>query len=302
MNRTAIFDSQRFTFVESLTALDSNSVTIICQDENGARFSCSSKAWEEHAEIMAPLYAGASVTNKSSTDDKIALFRTLFNGRNDVYAKRWINLKTGQSGYTPACKNEWISGVCNKKSVSCGRCLNRDLLPLTDEVIYRHLEGKDENARDVVGLYPMLIDETTHFLAIDFDDEGWCEDVTAFIAACEEFGLSPAIERSRSGNGGHVWFFFEEPVPASKARKLGTGLIYYAMEHRANIKMKSYDRLFPNQDTLPNGGFGNLIALPLQGHARRLGNSVFLDSHFEPWPDQWAFLSCLQRLSFARVG
>lgn len=301
MKNAAVFDGHRFTFIEALASLDSNDETVICQGENGARFACPRKVWEEHVEIAASLFTEASITNKSSTDDKIALFRSLFSGRCDVYAKRWFNVKTGQSGYMPACKNEWVSGVCNRKTISCGRCPNRDLLPLTDDVIYRHLEGKDEYARDVVGLYPMLPDETTHFLAIDFDDEGWREDVAAFIATCEKYGLQPAVERSRSGNGGHVWFFFGEPIPASKARKLGSGLISNAMDHRANIKMKSYDRLFPNQDTLPNGGFGNLIALPLQGKARRIDNSVFLDGQFEPWPDQWAFLSCIPKISPERL-
>lgn len=143
----------------------------------------------------------------------------------------------------------------------------------------------------------MLPDETTYFLAIDFDDMGWREDVAAFCAACSEFSLTPAVERSRSGNGGHVWFFFREPVTAVKARRFGSGLLSRAMEHHANLKMRSYDRLFPNQDTLPKGGFGNLIALPLQGMARRAGNSIFTDSQFEPWPDQWAFLSCIEKLS-----
>lgn len=296
MSEHAIFDDCRYTFEESLSMLGSEGEMVICQREDGTRFACPREIWEAHSATV-PAFSNASVTNRSSSEEKILLFRSLFRGREDMFAKRWHNLRTGQSGYSPACRNEWAADLCNKKVVSCGNCPNRDLLPITDEVIYRHLEGRDEHARDVVGLYPMLQDETTCILAIDFDGEGWQEDILAFCAACLEYGLSPAEERSRSGNGGHAWFFFSEPVSAVTARKLGSGLLSRAMERRATLKMKSYDRLFPNQDTLPKGGFGNLIALPLQGKARRAGNSVFVDEQFEPWLDQWAFLSCMEKLN-----
>ncbi len=301
MNITAIVDGHKYKFIESLTALGTEGETVICQDESGMRFACSYVMWEANHEKEASLFAEAEITNRSPSGVKVALFRSLFCGHSEVYAKRWYNPKSGQSGYSPACKNEWVQGVCNKKAVPCGRCSNRELLSLTDEVIYRHLEGGNEYARDVIGIYPMFQDETTDFLAVDFDDDGWREDVSAFIAICSELNLSPAVERSRSGNGGHVWFFFSEPVPAAKARKLGSGILSRAMERRANINLKSYDRLFPNQDTLPKGGFGNLIALPLQGKARRSENSVFIDSQFEQWPDQWAFLSCVDKLSDAQL-
>jgi superfamily II DNA or RNA helicase len=296
MNRTVTIDGHLYTFIESLAVLGTDGGVVICQDESGARFACPRDIWDIYSGNVIPSFEETKVTNKSTSDEKIVLFRSLFCGRSDVYAKRWYNIKTGQSGYSPACKNEWVQGICNKKAVSCGSCPNRDLLPLTDEVIYRHLEGRDEHGRDVVGLYPMLQDETTHFLALDFDDVGWREDVAAFRMACSKFSLLPAVERSRSGNGGHIWFFFREPVSAAKARALGSGLISRTMEHHATLKMKTYDRMFPNQDTLPKGGFGNLIALPLQGRARRLGNSVFINDQFEPWPDQWAFLSSVEKL------
>jgi superfamily II DNA or RNA helicase len=300
MNGHAIFDGCLYTFEESLSTLGSEGEIVICRREDGTRFACSLKIWEEHAEHVSA-FSDAKITNRSSSDEKIALFRSLFRGREDLYSKRWHNLRTGKSGYSPVCGNEWAAGLCNKKAVSCGNCPNRDLLPVTDNVIYRHLEGRDEHARDVVGLYPMLQDETTYILAIDFDGEGWHEDITAFCTACSEYGLSPAVERSRSGNGVHAWFFFSEPVSAATARKLGSGLLSRAMEHHAALKMKSYDRLFPNQDTLPKGGFGNLIALPLQGKSRRAGNSVFVDKQFEPWPDQWAFLSCIEKLDAEKL-
>ena len=300
MSRTAIINGERFTLLEQLPALDGGSPVIVCQNDSGERFACTTAIWENCAE-RAQEFPAARVTLQSSSEDKLALFRALFRGREDAYAKRWQNLKTGQSGYSPACKNEWERGLCNKKNLSCSRCPNREFLPLTDAVIYRHLEGKDECCRDVVGLYPMLPDETVCLLAVDFDGEGWMEDVAAIREVCTELELHPAVERSRSGNGGHVWFFFDSPIPASDARKLGSGLLTLAMARRSELKMQSYDRLFPNQDTLPRGGFGNLIALPLQGHARKAGNSVFVDERFEPWPDQWAFLSRMEKLTSGRL-
>lgn len=298
MNQTAMFNGQRYTLIELLPSLDGVTV-VICQSIGGERFSCPSDIWENHAEAaLAPSGSlEAAVTAKSTPQKKIALFRTLFCGREDIYAKRWQNTKTGQSGYSPACKNEWVPGLCDKKSTPCSQCGNRMLLPLTDGAIYAHLKGKDSFGRDVVGIYPLHPGDTTCLLAVDFDDDGWQEDVAAFRAICREHGLEPAIERSRSGNGGHVWLFFEEAVSAADARKLGSGFLTLAMAKRASIALKSYDRLFPNQDFMPKGGFGNLIALPLQGSARKSGNSVFLDDAFCPYQDQWAFLSGLQKIA-----
>ena len=153
-----------------------------------------------------------------------------------------------------------------------------------------------------MGVYPMLADDTCRFLAADFDKETWRRDAGAYLDACRAKGIPAALERSRSGNGAHVWFFFEDPVPASLARRLGAHLLTEAMEHNPDIGFRSYDRFFPSQDTVPQGGFGNLIALPLQGGPRENGHSVFLDADFEPWPDQWAFLSGLRRLTEAEAG
>lgn len=143
----------------------------------------------------------------------------------------------------------------------------------------------------------MTADECCWFLSIDFDDDDWQKDVSAFRNVCTELGLTASVERSRSGNGSHIWFFFEDKIPALTARKFGSALLTKAMSRHHEIKFNSYDRLFPNQDTMPNGGFGNLIALPLQGLARKNGNSLFVDSDFIPYPDQWAFLSCVPKLS-----
>ena len=242
------------------------------------------------------------VTQHSSASDKIALFRSLFRGRADVYPLRFESRKTGKAGYAPACANEWVRGLCEKPKIKCADCPNRRFLPVTDDVIRRHLSGRDELGRDfVVGVYPMLLDETCFFLAADFDRDEWQKDAGAFLETCHRLDVPAALERSRSGNGGHVWLFFEEAIPAILARSLGSHLLTETMEHRPEIGLGSYDRLFPNQDTLPKGGFGNLIALPLQKRARRSGNTVFLDAEFNPHLDQWAFLASLRKLSLARV-
>jgi superfamily II DNA or RNA helicase/very-short-patch-repair endonuclease len=245
---------------------------------------------------------GQTVTKDSPPDAKIELFRSLFRGRADVYPRRFESRKTGKAGYQPACANEWVRVVCEKPRIKCADCPNRRLLSVTDEVIRWHLSGRDHQGRNfVMGVYPMLQDETCHFLAVDFDRENWREDAGAFLETCRQLDLPAALERSRSGNGGHVWFFFEETISACLARKLGSHVLTETMENRPEIGLASYDRLFPNQDTLPKGGFGNLIALPLQKQARQRGNAVFLDGQFKPHPDQWSFLASVRRISRARV-
>ena len=232
------------------------------------------------------------VTNRSAPSEKVALFRNLFCGREDVFPKRWESTRAGRSGYAPACGNEWKPRLCGKPTVKCGACPNQAFLPVTDEVIETHLRG-----HHTIGVYPILPDDTCRFLAADFDRKTWRRDAEAFLGACRSKRIPAALERSRSGNGGHVWIFFDDPMPASLARRLGAHLLTEAMECHPDIGFGSYDRFFPSQDTLPAGGFGNLIALPLQGGPRKHGNSLFLDSDFEPYRDQWAFLSSLRRLS-----
>ena len=188
------------------------------------------------------------------------------------------------------------SGVCEKPRVKCGECSNQAFIPVSTDVILGHLQG-----RHVIGVYPMLKDETCWFLAADFDKESWQGDVLAFTETCRGIGVPYAIERSRSGNGAHVWFFFSSPISATTARKMGSYLITETMARRHQLSMASYDRLFPNQDTLPNGGFGNLIALPLQYHPRQEGNTVFLNDELEPFSDQWGFLSSLSHISMTKV-
>ena len=227
-----------------------------------------------------------------STAEKVALFRRLFRGRTDVYSLRWEGKTSGKSGYAPACVNEWRAGVCEKPRIKCGDCSNRLLIPLSDAVIYDHLAGEH-----TVGVYPLLEDDTCYFLAVDFDEADWRDDARAFMQSCEELGVPAALEISRSGNGAHAWVFFANRVSARDARRLGTAIISRTCARTRQLKLESYDRLFPNQDTMPKGGFGNLIALPLQKWPRERGCSVFVDSDLRPYPDQWGFLASLQPLA-----
>ncbi|MFN8626631.1 MAG: DEAD/DEAH box helicase family protein [Candidatus Binatia bacterium] len=227
-----------------------------------------------------------------TSSEKVALFGSLFRGRDDVYPKLWENNRTGKKGYAPACVNEWVRGVCEKPRVKCGDCPNQAFVSVSDQTVTDHLQG-----RHVVGVYPLLQDETCWFLAVDFDKRSWMEDVAAFIDTCRDVGVPAAVERSRSGNGAHVWFFFTAPVAAGIARKMGCYLITEAMARRHQLSMESYDRLFPSQDTMPRGGFGNLIALPLQHQARMQGNTLFLNDQFLPHEDQWAFLAGIPRIA-----
>lgn len=227
--------------------------------------------------------------SRLSTDEKITIFRRLFRGRTDVFPVRWQSKATGKSGYAPACANEWRAGVCEKPRIKCGDCGNRLLVPLSDTVIYKHLAGEH-----TVGVYPLLQDDNCHFLAVDFDEAEWRDDAQAFMMSCAELGVPAALEVSRSGQGAHAWMFFAGRVSARDARRLGTAIISHTCTRTRQLRLTSYDRLFPNQDTMPKGGFGNLIALPLQKGPRDKGFSVFVDAELRPYPDQWAFLASIQ--------
>jgi len=219
------------------------------------------------------------VDARSPAREKVALFRALFRGREDVYARYWCDERSGKKGYSPAARSLSGRGA-------------RDYLPLTDEVLYRHLAGEE-----IVGLYPLLRDDTCRVLACDFDGPTWAPDALGFLEAADRWRVPAYLERSRSGQGGHAWIFFSRPVSAVQARRLGTGLLRETMVARGELELTSYDRLFPNQDFMPKGGFGNLIALPLQKRARALGNTEFLDRELRPWPDPWRGLGLVRRLT-----
>lgn len=223
------------------------------------------------------------VDGRSTSEEKVALFRALFAGRTDVYAVRWESARTGKTGWSPAVAGGWRGG---KKAAG-------EHLPLTDATIAAHLSGAV-----TLGLYPLMLGDSCHLLACDFDGATWALDALAYLDACRSVGVPAAIERSRSDEGAHVWMFFSAPVPASSARRLGAALLREAMSMRAELDLASYDRMFPAQDFVPRGSYGNLIALPLQGECRRRGTTVFLDpTTLEPWPDHWAFLSSMSRVT-----
>ncbi len=242
------------------------------------------------AELPLEMHSLPTVANSSPVQDKIALFRSLFRGREDVFAVRWTSDRTGKSGYSPATEEPpW----------SLRKGQPRKYLPLTDQVIHDHLAGSK-----TIGIFPLLKDDSCWFLACDFDKEGWQLDAVAYLEVCRRFGIPACLERSRSGNGAHAWICFSVPVPAVQARQLGMRLLRQTMDARGDLDLGSYDRFFPNQDFVPKGGFGNLIAAPLQKKCRALGNSEFVDASsqcLKPWPDQWAFLSSVRRLSPAQL-
>ena len=242
------------------------------------------------------IYLTKQKQNILTPSEKINLFKSYFKGRDDVFAKLWINKKTNKKGYSPVCKNEWIKNKCNKPLTKCLDCPNREFLELTDNVIYKHLVGDE-----VIGLYPMLKDDTCCFLAIDFDKENWFKDIFELKKTCDNEKIPVAIERSRSGNGGHAWIFFNEKIPAVTARKLGTFLITKTMNKQFKMSMTSYDRFFPNQDFLTNDGLGNLIALPFQKEAVKQNNSVFIDDKGNKITDQWNYLKSIKKMTLYEI-
>ncbi|MCL2088677.1 MAG: DEAD/DEAH box helicase family protein [Oscillospiraceae bacterium] len=245
----------------------------------------------------------AGIHNYSSPDEKVELFLSLFAGREDLYAKRWESAKTGKSGYIPVCYKEWTAACpkSNKGRMRCGDCRNRSFARFDADAAKKHLTGKL-----TIGVYPMLTDQTCRFLVFDFDGDEYSpdelfRDISAICDACIKMNICMAVERSRSGKGMHFWIFFSENIPVVTARKFGSSLITHAMNSNHTLSFKTYDRLIPSQDTMPKGGFGNLIALPLQKLPRGEGNSVFVDENLQPYPDQWSYLYNLKRYDLYQI-
>lgn len=246
--------------------------------------------------VIAELEVAAGGPDITTAEGRVALFISLFRGRRDAFATRWQSAKTGRSGWAPRSLNEWQPGVCHKPKVKCADCAHRHFVAFTDAEVRRHLEG-----RQVAGIYPLRADESCWLVAIDLDGPSWQEDVVAPRDSARELDVPVLVERSRSGQGAHVWVLFSQPIPARVARGVGSLLLTRAMCRRT-ISMASYDRLFPIQGTMPARGFGNLIALPLQRELRVDGCTVFLDEDLQPFPDQWVYLAGVERLDADRAG
>ncbi len=272
---------------ESIRPAEDNTLSIELTAHTPVIYQLNEKSRSE--DVVGP----KKVTKASTIEEKIMLFRSLFKGRDDVFAKRWESTKNGKSGYSPSCLNQWSPGICRKPRIKCSECTQQNYQRYTDDAVMAHMRGKS-----VIGLYPLLEDNSCWFLAMDFDEGEWRSDIGAIRQFCDEHEIPCAVEVSRSGNGAHVWFFFCENIQASRARAFGSVLLTAVMSKRHELSFSSYDRLFPNQDLLPKGGFGNLIALPLQGQAARNGYSCFVDREWQVYSDQCAFLGQLHRISY----
>ena len=257
------------------------------------------------AQIDTNTPKAATPISVSITPSHARFFFSLFHGRSDVYAKYAV-MKTGKAGYFPVCENLWQYGVCPKadrQKIKCTNCPNRRWAPLNQRVLMAHLTGLKSDGSDVVGIYPLLPDDTCRFLVFDFDDHktspgtAWQEDVDALRKICSQNHVPCYVERSRSGSGAHVWLFFDAPISAELARRFGSALLTKGAES-VNLKdFKTYDRMLPAQEHLPDGGLGNLIALPLQGQALRQDNSAFVDENWNAYPNQWEYLKSVQRIT-----
>lgn len=236
------------------------------------------------------------VCKSSSTEKKLNLYKSLFRGRYDVFAIRFENKNTNKAGYAPCCLNQWKPGICNKKKVKCSECLNRNLKALSDEDLIMHFKGLK-----TIGMYPLLKGDLCNFFAIDFDDERWKEDIIAVYKSFKNFGIVSAIEISRSGSGAHLWIFFNNSISATKARYLGNLIMQYTIDSNIGMSLDSFDRFFPNQDKMPKGNFGNLIALPLQRVPMEKGFSMFVDEDFRVYDDQWIFLSSIEKYDESKL-
>lgn len=304
MHQYALFGTAQFKYDQTITHIsDQHRQIVICNNGSDVRY-VTLEEWEEAGALFDErAQIEGIVTSASPARDKLELFRSLFTCRKDVYAHGYRR-KDGGIGYTPACANEWKPGICPKAAqqrIRCAECTNRVFPELSDATIIAHFKGKDDRFRDVLGQYVLDRNCNTKVLVIDFDKADWKEATNAVRLVAKRRGINAAVERSRSGNGAHIWFFFLEPIDAKAAREFGSYLITEAAALNKTITFEAFDRMLPAQVTIPDGGFGNLIALPFQGKAQREGNSVFVDEQFEPFPDQWLYLSQIQLIPRSTV-
>lgn len=304
MHQYALFGTAQFKYDQTITHIsDQHRQIVICNNGSDVRYATLEEREEAGALFDERAQIEGIVTSASPARDKLELFRSLFTGRKDVYAHGYRR-KDGGIGYTPACANEWEPGICPKAAhqrVKCVECSNRVFPELSDAAIIAHFKGNDDRFRDVLGQYVLDRNCNTKVLVIDFDKADWKEATNAVRLVAIRRGINAAVERSRSGNGAHIWFFFLEPISAKAAREFGSCLITEAAAHNKTITFEAFDRMLPAQATIPDGGFGNLIALPFQGKAQREGNSVFVDEQFKPFPDQWLYLSQVQLIPRSTV-
>lgn len=304
VHQYALFGNALFKLNKTVVhASDPRKQIVICSNGPDIRYA-TLEEWDKAGKSFGErAQTEGIVTSASPARDKLELFRNLFTGRKDVHAHGYRR-KDGGIGYTPACANEWKPGICPKANhhrIKCAECRSRTFLELNDAAIIAHFKGSDDRLRDVIGQYVLDKDCNTNVLVIDFDKADWKEATNAIRLVVKNHGINAAVERSRSGNGAHIWFFFLEPINAKTARDFGSCLIAEAAALNKTVTFEAFDRMIPAQSTIPEGGFGNLIALPFQGKAQREGNSVFVDERFEPFPDQWLYLSQIQLISRATV-
>lgn len=304
MHQYALFGTAQFKYDQTIAhTADPHRQIVICNNGSDVRYA-TLEEWEEAGALFDErAQIEGIVTSASPARDKLELFRSLFTGRKDVYAHGYRR-KDGGIGYTPACANEWKPGICPKvahQKVKCAECHNRVFPELSDAAIIAHFKGNDDRFRDVLGQYVLDKNCNTKVLVIDFDKADWKEATNVVRLVAKRRNINAAVERSRSGNGANIWFFFLEPISAKAAREFGSCLITEAAALNKTITFEAFDRMLPAQVTIPDGGFGNLIALPFQGKAQREGNSVFVDEQFEPFPDQWLYLSQVQLIPRSTV-